>query len=148
MNNINVKIKLTSPYGRIPTRGSEDAAGWDIYAALENPTTIQPYTTAKIDAGFATEFPTGYFAAVYARSGLSIKQGLRLANTTGIIDADYRGNWIIALYNDSDTPKVVNPGDRIAQVIFHKFETPVFEETEELNMTERGCGGLGSTGKN
>ena len=142
-----VKIKKLSELAKTPTRGSEYAAGYDLYAATSEVTDIAPHSTVKIPTDIAMEIPKRTFGAVFARSGLASKKGLRPANCVGVVDADYRGNIIVALHNDSDLVRTVNNGDRIAQIILQKRYDMDFEEVEELDETERGDGGFGSTGK-
>lgn len=130
-----------------PTRGSAKAAGWDLYACINKPIWIQPHETVKIGTGIAVAIPDGYYGAIYARSGLATKQGLRPANCTGIIDADYRGELIVALHNDSEDPQCVVPAERIAQLVICPYAFVYeWEEVDELDETERGSGGFGSTG--
>lgn len=145
MKSVQLKIKLLDKNATAPTRGSEDAAGYDLYAAEEK--TIQPRTVEKISTGVAMELPQYTFGAIYPRSGISAKQGLRLANCVGVCDSDYRGPYIIALYNDSPMPQKVNIGDRIAQFVLTPY-IPVdsFLVSQDLSETERGEGGFGSTG--
>ncbi len=131
----------------LPTRGSEKAAGYDLYACIEEPLVIYPNTNVKIGTGLAIAVPEGYFGAVFARSGLAAKQNLRPANCVGVCDADYRGEYIIALHNDGNEPRTVNPGDRIAQLVVLPFLPVEFTEVEQLDETARGAGGFGSTGK-
>lgn len=142
-----MQIKRLLKNAVLPTRGSEYAAGWDLYAALDEPVHIPSHETFKIDTGISVAIPEHYFGAIYARSGLSIKRGLRPANCVGVIDSDYRGSIIVALYNDSDTIQTVNPGDRIAQLVLLKYYDINLEEVNELDSTERGENGLGSTGR-
>ena len=144
---INVRFRKVSELAHIPTRGSEKAAGYDLYAALAEPVRIAPHETVKIDTGLQFELPDGYFAAIYARSGLAAKEGLRPANCTGVCDSDYRGNYIVALHNDSETTRIVEPGERIAQMVVIPYLSVTFEESDTLTDTERGDGGFGSTGK-
>lgn len=144
---VTIRFRRVSRFARIPTRGSEKAAGYDLYAALDKPVCIEPHKTVKIDTGLQFEIPDGYFAAIYARSGIAAKEGLRPANCTGVCDSDYRGNYIVALHNDSDTVRTVEPGERIAQMVVLPYLSVSFEESEELSGTERGEGGFGSTGK-
>lgn len=143
-----MNIKLLTNTAKIPTRGSESAAGYDLYADLgfvkEIP--IYPHTYQKIPTGIAMEIPEGWFGAIFPRSGLATKQGLRLANCVAVIDADYRGEWFIPLYNDSDYMQYIKPNDRIAQVVFLPFGLTDFEVVDELSDTTRGWGGFGSTG--
>lgn len=143
---VKVSCRRVSALARIPTRGSEKAAGYDLYAALEEPVRIAPHETVKIDTGLQFEIPDGYFAAIYARSGIAAKEGLRPANCTGVCDPDYRGNYIVALHNDSEKTRTVEPGERIAQMVVIPYLSVSFEEVEELSGTERGAGGFGSTG--
>jgi len=143
----NIKFKKLSDNAIEPTRGSAAAAGWDLYAACEKPVTIKPHEVAKISTDLSFELPPNTFAGIFPRSGLATKQGLRLANCTGICDADYRGPYIVALYNDSDEERTVTQGDRIAQMILLPFYPMELQEVEELSDTKRGEGGFGSTGK-
>ena len=146
-NNLQINIKKLNDNAIIPTRGSEQAAGMDLYACIGSPIVITPHQTVKIGTGLAIELPHGYFGAIFARSGLATKQGLRPANCTGIADADYRGEYIVALHNDTDTPQIVNPMERIAQLVIMPYIPVDFNEVGELSDTERGDGGFGSTGK-
>jgi len=147
MNN-KVLIKKLKPNAIIPTKGSEYAAGFDLYACVDEPVKIAPFSTEKISTGLSMQPPKGYFGAIFARSGLATKQGLRPANCTGICDEDYRGEYIVALHNDSVYVQTVNPNDRIAQIIFLPYLNMEFLETDELDDTKRGTGGFGSTGVN
>ena len=131
----------------MPTAGSQYAAGYYLYACIDAPVTIAPHTTEKIGTGLAVAVPEGYFGAVFARSGLASKQGLRPANCVGVCDSDYRGEYTVAIHNDSETTQTVAPGDRIAQLVILPYMTAEFEEADELSATERGAGGFGSTGK-
>jgi len=143
-----IKIKKLRPEARIPSSGSAYAAGYDLYACLpEGDVTVAPHTTAKIGTGLALAVPEGYFGAIFARSGLATKQGLRPANCVGVCDSDYRGEYIIALHNDSNEDRVIAHGDRIAQLVVMPYLPVEFEECGELPETERGAGGFGSTGK-
>lgn len=139
-------IKLNN-LAQEPTRGSAAAAGYDLYAAIENPITIPAHTTVKIGTGLAFALPENTFAAIFARSGLATKQGLRPANCVGVCDSDYRGEYIVALHNDTDEEKIIEPNERIAQMILMPYIPMVFKEVESLDATERGEGGFGSTGK-
>lgn len=145
---VDIKVKRLSELAKMPTRGSVDAAGYDLYAALKEPVEIPPHTTAKISTDLSFELPNGTFAGIFARSGLATKQGLRPSNCVGVCDSDYRGPYIVALHNDSDLIKTVNPNDRIAQMILLPFIPMNFEEVSELSETERAAGGFGSTGTN
>ena len=141
-----IQIKKLREQAQMPTRGSAAAAGYDLYACIEEAVVIAPHTTAKIGTGLSVAVPEGYFGAVFARSGLASKQGLRPANCVGVCDADYRGEYIVALHNDSDEERTVMPGDRIAQLVIMPFLPAEFEEVDELTETQRGAGGFGSTG--
>ena len=131
----------------IPTRGSEYAAGYDLYACLDEPAVIAPHETVKIGTGISAAIPEGWFGAVFARSGLASKQGLRPANCVGVCDSDYRGEYIVAVHNDSDETRIVNCGDRIAQLVIMPFMSAEFELSDTLPETVRGEGGFGSTGR-
>lgn len=144
--NKTIFVKKLNEKAKLPTRGSEAAAGYDLYACLDETVVIKPGETTKIGTGLSMALPDNYFAAVYARSGLAIKQGLRPANCVGIIDSDYRGEYIVAIYNDSNEERVIEPEERIAQLILQRYSPMIFEEVEELNATDRGEGGFGSTG--
>lgn len=145
-----INIKKTDENAKTPTYGSEFAAGADLYAVIhneENRVEILPGETAFIDTGIVMEIPNGYVGLVYARSGLSCKQGLAPANKVGVIDSDYRGNIMVALYNQSNEIRIVSEGDRIAQIIIQPVEQFGFKVTENLSNTVRGNGGFGSSGK-
>ena len=142
-----IEIKKLRENAKIPTRGSEYAAGYDLYAAIEKPVTIMPHTTEKIGTGLSVAVPNGYFGAIFARSGLAAKEGLRPANCVGVADSDYRGEYIVAIHNDTDEIRTISPDERIAQLVIMPFLEAEFEEKEELSETERGEGGFGSTGK-
>lgn len=141
-----IKIKKLTETATIPTCGTAESAGYDLYGDNNDVIQIAPHSTIKIPTGIAMAIPNGYFGAVYARSGLATKKGLRPSNCVGILDADYRGNVIVALHNDTDELMEVNPHERIAQLIIQKFEPILFNEVEALDNTERGVGGFGSTG--
>ena len=143
-----IKIKKLNEKAIIPTRGSEYAAGWDLYACVDELTTIPAHSTVKIGTGIAMEIPHGYFGAIFARSGLATKSGLRPANCIGVCDEDYTGEYIVALHNDTDLPRVIEPNERIAQLVLLPYLNVEFEEVDELSKTTRGSNGFGSTGKN
>lgn len=145
-----INIKKTDKNAKIPTYGSEFAAGADLYAIIhneENKIEILPGETAFIDTGIVMEIPNGYVGLIYARSGLACKQGLAPANKVGVIDSDYRGNIMVALYNQSNETRIVSEGDRIAQIIIQPVEQFGFKVKENLSDTIRGNGGFGSSGK-
>ena len=142
-----VKIKKLREDAIIPTRGSEQSAGYDLYACCDSVIIIEPHKTEKIGTGLSIQPPKGYFGAIFARSGLATKQGLRPANAVGVADQDYLGEYIVALHNDTDLLQTINPNDRIAQVIFLPYQDVNFNEVDEFVDTERGDGGFGSTGE-
>ncbi len=145
---MDIKIKKLKENAIIPTRGSKFAAGYDLYACLDcDSLTIEPHKSAKIGTGIAAALPTGYFGAIFARSGLATKQSLRPANCVGVVDSDYRGEYIVFIHNDSSEVKTINNGERIAQLVVMPFMEVSFTETDVLDETERGEGGFGSTGK-
>lgn len=143
---MNIKIKKLTETAKIPTRGSEYAAGYDLYADIKEPVTIAPHTVEKIPTGIATEIPHGYFGAVFPRSGLATRRKLNLVNNIPVIDADYRGEWILPILNEGVESQTIEPGERIAQLIILPYQVLDFEEVDELSDTDRGTGGFGSTG--
>ena len=147
LNQTMVNVKKVRPDAKMPFQGSTGAAGWDLCACIADPILIRPHTTVKIGTGLAFEIPEGYFAALFARSGIATKQGLRPANCTGVCDSDYRGEYIVAIHNDSDEQQFIHPDERIAQMVILPYLPITFNEVDELNSTQRGVGGFGSTGK-
>ena len=142
-----MKFKKLNENAVTPTRGSMQAAGWDLYACIDKEYWIAPHETIKIGTGIALAIPDGYYGAIYARSGLATKQGLRPANAVGVIDSDYRGEIIVALHNDSENLQCVVPAERIAQLVICPYAFVYeWEEVNELDETDRGEGGFGSTG--
>ena len=139
-----INIKRLSETARLPERGSEYAAGYDLFADLDGDVEIPPHTTYMVNTGVAMEIPEGYWGGVFARSGLSAKENLRPANCVGVVDADYRGPICVALHNDGDVVRTITPGQKIAQMVVVPFLSVEFEE---LSETVRGAGGFGSTGK-
>ena len=144
---LTIHAKRLRDGARLPTRGSADAAGCDLYACLDESVTIAPHETAKIGTGLSLAVPEGYFGAVFARSGLASREGVRPANCVGVCDSDYRGEYTVAIHNDSEFIREINNGDRIAQLVILPFLPAEFDEVEELDTTERGVGGFGSTGR-
>lgn len=142
-----VKIKKLKDNAIIPTKGSNEAAGYDLYACCDDVIVIEPHKTIKIGTGLAIQPPKGYFGAIVARSGLAAKYGLRPSNCIGVCDQDYTGEYIIALHNDTDYIQTINPADRIAQLIFLPYINVDFCEVAEIDKTERGNKGFGSTGR-
>lgn len=141
-----VSIKLLDPRAKAPAYGSADAAGADLYALIDAPVDIAPGETAVIRTGLALAIPKGYVGLVYARSGLATRQGLAPANKVGVIDADYRGELMVALHNHSSEVRTVQCGDRIAQLVIAPYLTAEFQVADKLDDTVRGGGGFGSTG--
>lgn len=141
-----INFKKLNENAVTPTRGSEQAAGWDLYACIDEEYWIAPHETIKIGTGIAAAIPEGCFGAIYARSGLATKQGLRPANAVGVIDSDYRGEIIVALHNDSEHLQCVVPAERIAQIIISPYVNVDWDMVDELDDTKRGDGGFGSTG--
>lgn len=145
-----VRIKKLNNTAIIPTFGSEEAAGCDLYANLApegGSATIAPGATFFVKTGIALEIPKQYAGFIYARSGLASKRGLRPANCVGVVDSDYRGEVMVALYNDSQTEQTINHGERIAQMVIGPYLRPQFIEVNDLSDTERGDGGFGHSGK-
>ena len=144
---MNIKVKKLKDNATVPTRGSKEAAGYDLYACISKPVFIPPHQTVKIGTGIAMAIPDGYYGDVRPRSGKATKDGLRPANTPGTIDSDYRGEIIVALHNDFDKEGYVLPNERIAQMIISPYETADFMVVKELPETKRGDGGFGSSGQ-
>lgn len=153
---MSIKIKRLTETAKIPTKGSEYAAGFDLYAdnfgnfksEKEWSLMILPGETVKIKTGVAVALPENTWGGIYARSGLATKQGLAPANKVGVIDSDYRGEIIVALHNHSGYQQMLHQGDRVAQLVIHEFKPYDFEEVDELDDTDRGEAGFGSTGSN
>ena len=141
-----ISFQKLSPEAKTPTYGSEFSAGADLYAALKEEVCIAPGETVLIPTGIAVAIPEGYGGFLYARSGLASKKGLAPANKVGVIDADYRGEVMVALLNHSGETRSVQPGERIAQLVIAPFLKAEFQEVSALEETARGCGGFGSTG--
>lgn len=150
-----MKIKLCRPNAKLPTLGSEKAAGYDLYAAIDEPVTIYSHKTVLIPTGVAIEIPDDFAAYILARSGLALKKDLAPANKLGLIDPDYRGELMVALHNHGEYDQEIQPGDRIAQLVFlprcmiiPDEDGNIWQVVDELSDTERGSGGFGSTGTN
>lgn len=142
-----VKIKKLNARATVPTYGSSSAAGADLYACLGSSVRIKPSETVMIPTGLALEIPDGYVGLIYARSGLACREGLAPANKVGVIDSDYRGEIVVALFNHSSEEWTVEDGQRVAQLVITPYVTADFILSDELENTERGSGGFGSTGK-
>lgn len=142
-----IAVKKLDERAILPTYGSEYAAGADLYALADGEIVFQPGETKFVRTGLAMEIPEGYAGLIYARSGLACKRGLAPANKVGVVDADYRGEVMVALHNHSNTEQRIAAGERIAQLVVAPFLKADFTEAETLNETVRGQGGFGSTGK-
>lgn len=142
-----IRVKKLNDNAVIPTYGSAEAAGADLYACLEKPITVMPGEAAWVGTGIALEVPKGCAGLVYARSGMACKRGLAPANKVGVVDSDYRGEIKVVLFNHSNEPQKIEPGERIAQFVITPVLTPAYEEVTQLDETDRGIGGFGSTGK-
>ena len=142
-----IRVKKLHPNAILPTYGSAEAAGADLYACLDEAVTIQPGEVYWVPTGIALEVPKGCAGLVYARSSLGAKRGLAPANKVGVVDSDYRGEVKVVLLNHSKQPQTLEPGERVAQFVITPVLTPAYEEVEELTDTSRGAGGFGSTGK-
>lgn len=147
MSRLQVNIKKLNEKAIVPTYGSDYAAGADLYACMDEAVTINPNETCFIKTGIAMEVPVGYAGLIYARSGLACKKGLAPANKVGVVDADYRGEIMVALHNHSTEAVTVEAGERIAQMVIAPFLAVDYNEVEELSETVRGEGGFGSTGR-
>ena len=142
-----IKIKKLTDTAKIPERGTIYSAGYDLFADVPENVEIKAGETKLIKTGISVAIPEGYFGGIFARSGLSTKEGLRPANCTGIIDADYRGEIMVSLHNDSSVTREIVPQQKIAQFIVIPFMSVEFDEADELDETDRGAGGFGHTGK-
>lgn len=141
-----LKVKFLRPGAKMPTYGTEFAAGADLYACLEETVTIAPHETKLIPIGIAMEIPVGWAGFVHARSGLASKRHLAPANKVGVIDCDYRGEIFVPMHNHSTERQIIEPGERIAQMIFAPYYVASFVEADELSETVRSEKGFGSTG--
>ena len=142
-----IRVKCLREGAKLPTYGSAEAAGADLYACLTETVSIAPGETAFVPTGIALEVPKGCAGLIYARSGMACKRGLAPANKVGVVDSDYRGEVIVALHNHGNMPQTVENGERIAQFVITPVLTPAYEMAEELSDTVRDAGGFGSTGK-
>lgn len=146
MNEVKVNIKKLNDNAKLPTYGTNYAAGCDLYACIEEDLTFKPGDTILVKTGVSMEIPIGYAGLIYARSGLATKKGLAPANKVGVIDSDYRGEIMVALHNHSNEERIVEKGERIAQMVITPYLKAMFNEVEELDETDRGNSGFGSTG--
>ena len=142
-----VRVKKLSPDAQLPERGTEFAAGADLRALSDAAVTILPGESVMLPTGLAFEIPEGYVGLIFARSSLGTKRGLAPANKVGVIDSDYRGEVKVCLHNHSAQPQVIEPAERVAQLVIVPFLPAQYEEAEELSDTVRGEGGFGSTGR-
>ena len=142
-----MRVKKVRPNALIPTYGSAEAAGADLYACLDADVVIEPGKTVFVPTGIAMAVPSGYAGLIYARSSRGAKRGLAPANKVGVIDSDYRGEVMVALHNHGTEVQTVCHGERVAQLLVTAVLAPAFEEAEELDETVRGAGGFGSTGR-
>lgn len=142
-----IPVKFLRTGAVLPTYGSAEAAGADLYACLENPVTVGPGETVFVPTGIALEVPRGCAGLIYARSGMACKRDLAPANKVGVVDSDYRGEIIVALHNHGQVFQTVEHGERIAQFVITPVLTPAYEIAEVLTDTVRSTGGFGSTGK-
>ena len=142
-----IPVKILRKGAVLPTYGSAEAAGADLYACLEHPVTVAPGETVFVPTGIALEVPRGCAGLIYARSGMACKRGLAPANKVGVVDSDYRGEIMVALHNHGTISQTVEHGERIAQFVITPVLTPAYEVAEELTDTVRNTGGFGSTGK-
>jgi dUTP pyrophosphatase len=141
-----IRVKKLHPAAKLPTYGSTEAAGADLYACLEEPVTIAPGESVFIPTGIAMEVPVGCAGLIYARSGLACKRGLAPANKVGVVDSDYRGQIVVVLHNHGKQEQTVANGERIAQMVITPVLTPPYMQVDELTDSDRGSGGFGSTG--
>lgn len=144
---MNVKIKRLNKLAKIPTRGTAESAGYDLYAATDKDIQIPPHSNVKIGTGIAMSIPNGFFGGIFARSGVATKRNMRPSNCVGIVDSDYTGEIIVSIHNDSTETKTIQRGERIAQLVIVPYLSVIFDEVNELDETDRGDGGFGSTGE-
>lgn len=147
MPDITVKIKKLRPEAILPRYGTEFSAGADLHALLDGDSlTVAPSETVMIHTGLSLQIPDGYVGLIYARSGLASKRGLAPANKVGVVDSDYRGEIIVSIYNHSSSPQRIENGERVAQIVFAPYLKAAFELSSDLDDSQRGLGGFGSTG--
>jgi len=146
---LTIQIEVIREGAQVPVYTSAGAAGCDLYACPEgcDEIAIEPHRTVMVGTGLKAAVPEGWFGGIFARSGLAAKSGLRPANCVGVVDSDYRGEWMVALHNDSEEPQVIRRGDRIAQLVLLPCMTAEFAVTDQLDETERGAGGFGHSGR-
>lgn len=142
-----LEIKKLRENAVLPLRATEGSAGYDLCAALEEPVTLAPGETKPVPTGLAVAIPKGYGGFLFARSGLAVKHGIAPANCVGVIDSDYRGEVLIGLHNHGNAPYIIQPGERVGQLVLLAVALPEVAECEALTETRRGTGGFGSTGR-
>lgn len=142
-----IRVKKVTETAKLPTRSTDGSAGYDLYVDTDHDVVIHPHTTVMLQSNIALSIPKGYFGAIYARSGISTKRGLRPSTCVSVIDSDYRGSIGLPIYNDSNEDQTVKPMERVAQIVFHKAVYFELNLVDELDDTERGDGGFGSTGR-
>ena len=142
-----VRVKKLKDSAKLPSYGTEQAAGADLYACIDNPVTIQPGLSAWIPTGISLEVPSGCAGLIYARSGMACKRGLAPANKVGVVDSDYRGEITVVLYNHGNEAQPITNGERIAQFVITPVLTPAYVESDDLSDTARSGRSFGSTGK-
>ena len=142
-----MRIKKLTETAKIPTRATEGSVGYDLFVDVDSKVIIKPHETVMLPSNIAMEIPKGYFGAIYARSGLSTKQGLRPATCVSVIDSDYRGGVGLPIHNDTDEERIINPYERVAQLVIQEAYTPEIEVVDELSETDRGSDGFGSSGR-
>ncbi len=143
----NLKLVRLRPTSRLPSPATEGSAGYDLYADLDTPAVIHPGQTVAIPTGLSMQIEPGFAGFVFARSGLGVRHGIVPANCVGVIDSDYRGEVLVALYNHAEQSFTVQPGDRMAQLVLLPVALPAVEECRALEESARGSGGFGSTGR-
>ena len=144
----NIPIKRLRENAIFPAYATAHSAGADLYACPDGPVTLQPHETVMIPLGYSIALPEGWAGLIFARSGLAAKRDLAPANKVGVVDPDYRGEWMVPLHNHGSLPQTVQPGERIAQLVIVPYLTAAFTQVDSLDETQRGAGGFGSTGTN
>ena len=147
MDERTIKVKKTTETAVMPERHSIGAAGYDLCVDSDEPIVIPPHSTVLVQSGIAFEIPKGYFGAIYARSGISTREGIRPSTCVSVIDSDYRGSVGLPLHNDTDFERTIKPYERVAQIVFQKALIVGLELVDELEETERGSNGFGSSGR-
>ena len=144
--NMVLRMKKVRPGAQLPQRQTAGSAGFDLCACIQEPVVLEPGDSALFPTGLAAEIPQGHVGLIFTRSGLGVKHGVAVSNGVGVIDSDYRGELKTAIHNHGSRPQVIEPGERIAQLVLVPYLTAQFLETDTLSDTQRGTGGFGSTG--